>query len=116
MMKEQLQSQNAVKGNENTTRWVFIPCPKENVLRKEETYLLIKLSDNATAIISSKFKRTKESDDCIFLSIPEDYNVKVRFTKKNPKTNRYEVSNEKQVDAWYVRKCIVGDKGNDLPF
>lgn len=123
MMKQE-QNQNATQGKENTTRWVFIPVAKTNVLKREETYALLKIGANATAIISSKFVRAKESETHIFLSIPEDYKIKVRLSKVNQKTHRYEVAKEKEVDAWYVRKCInklqdVEEKDlpdDDLPF
>ena len=123
MMKQE-QNQNNAQGKENTTRWVFIPVAKENVLKREETYALLKIGANATAIISSKFVRAKESETHIFLSIPEDYKIKVRLSKVNQKTHRYEVAKEKEVDAWYVRKCInklqdVEEKDlpdDDLPF
>lgn len=114
MMKQE-QNQNATQGKENTTRWVFIPCPKEDVLKREDTYVLLKLSENASAIISSKFVRAKESETHIFLSIPEDYKIKVRLSKHNPKTNKYEVVSEKEVDAWYVRICFA-KRYDNLPF
>ena len=114
MMKQE-QNQNNAQGKENTTRWVFIPVAKENVLKREETYALLKIGANATAIISSKFVRTKESDTHIFLSVPEDYKIKVRLSKVNQKTHRYEVAEEKEVDAWYLHKCFE-NKYKDLPF
>ena len=114
MMKQE-QNQNATQGKENTTRWVFIPVAKTDVLKREETYVLLNLSDNASAIISSKFVRAKESDTHIYLSIPEDYKIKVRLSKVNKKTHRYEVAKEKEVDAWYIRMCFE-NKYSDLPF
>ena len=114
MMKQE-QNQNATQGKENTTRWVFIPVAKTDVLKREETYVLLRLANNVSAIVSSKFIRAKESDTHIYLSVPEDYKVKIRTTILNGTNNRYEVKNEKEVDAWYLRKCFE-NKYKDLPF
>ena len=114
MMKQE-QNQNATQGKENTTRWVFIPVAKTDVLKREETYVLLKVSDYHSVIISSKFVRAKESDTHIYLSIPEDYKIKLRETRLNASNNKYEVKNEKEVDAWYLRKCFA-NRYNDLPF
>ena len=112
---KQEQNQNATQGKENTTHWVFIPVAKTDVLKREETYILLKVSDNHSAILSSKFVREKESDTYIYLSIPEDYKVKLRKSSLDGTTNRYKVVNEKEVDAWYLRKCFA-NRYNDLPF
>ena len=93
---------------------MFIPVKKVNVLKRTDTYLLIKLSDKATAIVSAKFIRQKEGEDCIYLSVPDDYIIKVRFSELSAKSGRYEVTGEKEVDAWYLRKCLAN--GDNLPF
>ena len=112
---KQEQNQNATQGKENTTRWVFIPVAKTDVLKREETYILLKVGENHSAIVSSKFVREKESDTHIYLSIPEDYKIKLRETRLNASNNRYEIKKEKEVDAWYLRKCFE-NKYKDLPF
>ena len=103
---KQEQNQNATQGKENTTRWVFIPVAKTDVLKREETYVLLKVGTNYSAIVSSKFVRAKESDTHIYLSIPEDYKVKLRETMFDATCNKYIKVGEQEVDAWYLRKCI----------
>lgn len=69
--------------------WVFIPVRKDTILKRTETYVLFKVSERATAIISSKFVRKKENEDFIFVSLPQDYKVNWRMTQYNQTTRKY---------------------------
>lgn len=70
---------------------------KTLVAKRTETYVLIKLSEGQSAIINTKFLRKKESDDTIYFSVPEDYTIRVRRTKYNPSSKKYELVSESDV-------------------
>lgn len=40
-----------------------------------ETYVLFLIDEVASGIVNAKFKRKKETDDYIFLSLPENYEI-----------------------------------------
>ena len=82
MMKEQnkpaVETANTNPSvEEGKERWVFIPVYKKLVLKRTDTYLLIRVRD-ASAIISTKFLRKKESENYIYLSVPPTYDVQLR--------------------------------------
>ena len=110
------QNNTNEQANASTTRWVFIPVEKTRVLKREETYVLLKLNDHISAIISSRFVRKKESDTHIFMSVPQDYKIKVRYTEFDEETKRYVVKEENEVNAWYVLKALKHECDEPLPF
>ena len=64
------------------TNWVFIPLLKNHILKRTDAYILFDVDGIASGIISAKFLRKKETDEMVFLSVPEDYEVNVRVRDK----------------------------------
>lgn len=81
----------------NNTQWTFVPVKKERVIKATDTYVLINLATisqeehhiSVSTIISSKFKRKKESNDCIYLSIPETFKLHVKKSMWDKDRNKY---------------------------
>jgi TPP-dependent 2-oxoacid decarboxylase len=81
----------------NNTQWTFVPVKKERVIKATETYVLINLATFAqeehhisvSTIISSKFKRQKETEDTIFLSIPENFKLRIKKSMWDRERKKY---------------------------
>ena len=73
-------------------RWVFVPVKKARVVKQTNEYVLIAIEEDTTAIITTKFKRAKESDECIFLSVPYDYKISCRTTDYDEQSKKYVVT------------------------
>lgn len=101
-------NQNTQAGQE----WVFIPLSKELILKSTDDYILFKLGGGATTIVSAKFKRKKESDEKIFLSVPETYEFNCQRREFDKNKNRYV-----PVERWSIKaKELKELLSNNLPF
>lgn len=69
-----------MQNTKTSKEWVFVPVKKVNLLKRTEDYVLFLIGENTTAIVSSKFVRQKESEDFIYISLPNDYSVSCRQT------------------------------------
>ena len=111
-------NQNTQAGQE----WVFIPLSKELILKSTEKYILFKLKDGATAIVSAVFKRKKESDEHIFLSVPPTYNFSCQVREYSEKQRKYVSKKQWDIKAQEMKELlnqIEGEGGipdDDLPF
>ena len=94
-MKETQTTQNH---SVNST-WTFMAIRKDCIAKRTEEYLLIKLPYGWSAILTTKFLKKKEHDDVVFMSIPSDYNIKLRQTQFDEGSKTYLVVEEKVVDA-----------------
>lgn len=62
----------------NQTNWVFLPVHKSRVIKDEEKYVLIEITDATSTILPKVFKRKKETEDMMFFSLPKDFNINIR--------------------------------------
>lgn len=114
MMKKANQT-NQPKAQEgaNTTHWVFIPLAKALILKRTDKFILFKVGDGS-AIVSAKFKRAKESDTHIFLSVPETYNFGVKYNEYDAESKKFVTYKEVEVPADKMKEYL--DKDLTLPF
>lgn len=116
------QNQNQKQNNE----WVFIPILKENIYKRTDKYVLFDLDGNASAIVSSKFLRKKESEEYVYLSLPQNFtiNCSVRelIGKKWTTTQSYALTSSQLRVAvlQYNKVCQLNKKAqeptNEVPF
>lgn len=97
MEKQNNQTQASVGENANT--WVFIPLMKKNIIKRTETYVLFNVDGIASGIINAKFLRKKESEDCVFVSLPSDYEITCRVKE-------YQAGKGWQTTREYVIKAV----------
>lgn len=75
--------------NQNNENWVFVPVLKERVIKTLEKAVMLKLDDGASTIMPLVFKRKKETETHIFLSLPKDFKINVRFSNYDFATKSY---------------------------
>ena len=98
----------------NNTNWVFIPLPKALILKKTDKYILFKVGDGS-AVVSTKFKRAKEHEDMVFLSVPETYNFGVKYNSYDAEQKKFVTYKEVDVPANAMKEYL--DPNIDkLPF
>ncbi len=68
-------------------------------MKRTDTYILFDVDGIASGIISAKFLRKKETDEMVFLSVPEDYEVNVRVREKDLKTGKWETKVSMSIKA-----------------
>lgn len=119
MNKKNQNNQPSVSENESTTNWVFIPLAKELILKRTEKYILFKVG-GASAIVNAVFKRKKESETHIFLSVPETYMFGVKHNEYDAEKGRWVTINQKDVSAKDMKEYLQPKKtdlpDDDLPF
>lgn len=111
----------------NNTNWVFIPLPKALILKRTDKYILFKVGDGS-AIVSAKFKRAKEHEDMVFLSVPETYNFGVKYNEYDTEQKKFVTYKEVECPANAMKdylslseeeQCVPLDKyiaSGALPF
>lgn len=100
--------------NKQPTEWVLIPLLKKHIIKRTETYVLFKVDGKASAIVNAKFIRKKESEDMIYLSVPENYEVNCNVREKNEEGKW--VPTQQYVLKAKELKPIVLEYNKDLPF
>lgn len=103
------------KESNTEKRWVFIPVKKTRVLKRTEQYLLLVVDDTITehngyikTFISTKFLRSKETEDALFLSLPEDMIIRLDVSEKT-ENGGYRTENVKNINPWTLRKLMLGE-------
>lgn len=115
MMKQANQTnQPNAQESANTTQWVFIPLAKALILKKTEKFILFKVGDGS-AIVSAKFKRAKESDTHIFLSVPKTYEFTIKYNSYDQDAKKWVTTRERIAKAEQVKELVDLDP-EDLPF
>ena len=94
---------NELKNQE--TEWVFIPLLKSHIIKRTDAYILFDLDGVATGIISAKFLRKKETDEYVYFSVPETYEVKCRT--RELKNGKWVTACEVPVKAIYVKEKVL---------
>lgn len=67
---------------EMQNNWVFLPVHKSRIVKELDKATLILVDWDRTIIIPSVFKRTKETKDFIYYSLPQDFNANIRVSEK----------------------------------
>lgn len=105
--KKEMNNNGVAKtDNGQQTEWVFIPLPKDLVIKKTEKYVLFQVGDNISSIVSAKFKRKKESENFIYLSVPANYMFGIKETRYNEETHKWETMRQKDLSAKLMRKYL----------
>ena len=101
MMKQETQTtQNPTTQNHlENGNWTFMAIRKECVVKRTSDYVLIKVRNGGSVILNAKFVRAKESETMIYVSVPNDYDIKLRYTKFDEETERYVVVKERIIHA-----------------
>ena len=99
---------------EQKKEWVFTPLSKELILKSTDKYILIKLPEGATAIVSAVFKRKKETKETIFLSVPPEYKFSCQRREYDAKKGKYIPVNKWELSPQEV-KDLVTPKFDDNP-
>ena len=76
------------------------------MIKTTEKYVLFQVGNSISSIVSSKFKRTKESNDFIYLSVPENYKFGIKETRYNEETKKWETTNQRDLSANSMRKYL----------
>lgn len=96
-------------------------------MKKTDKYILFKVGDGS-AIVSAKFKRKKEHEDTIFLSVPETYNFGVKYNEYDAQAKKFVTYKEVECPANAMKdylslckeeQCVPLDKyiaSGALPF
>lgn len=66
---------------QTNTQWVFLPIHKSRIIKEGETYVLVKCCKDTTTILPKVFKRKKESEECIYFSLPSNFQINARCSK-----------------------------------
>ena len=90
---------------------------KELILKRTDKYILFKCG-NASSIVNAIFLRKKESEDCVFLSVPPTYKFGVKHNEYNPETKKWETVMSKDISATEMKDALKSIKveDDDLPF
>lgn len=116
MMKQENQAiQTPSEQVANNTNWVFIPLPKALILKKTDKYILFKVGDGS-AVVSTKFKRAKEHEDMVFLSVPETYNFGVKYNSYDAESKKWVTIKECDVNAREMKDLLNSQEDDKLPF
>lgn len=78
---------------------------KENIIKRTPTYVLFDVDGTASGIISAKFLRKKETEDFVFFSVPEDYEITCRVREYDG--SRWQVVKEYVTKAKDIKELIV---------
>ena len=84
-------------------------------MKRTEKYILFKAGDGS-AVVSTKFKREKEHDDMVFLSVPETYEFTIKFNVYDQGAKKWVSERENVVKADVMKQIITGEPDDDLPF
>lgn len=75
--------------NVQNKKWVFVVVHKERIIKELDKAYLINLGGKST-ILPKVFKRTKEHEEKIFFSLPQDFRINVRYSVYVPETHSYD--------------------------
>lgn len=92
--------------NKSKQQWVFVPLMKKHIIKRTDSYVLFSVNEKASAIVSAKFVRAKESEEFIYLSLPEDYEVSWRVNAQ-AKNNKWVVVNSGKMSTKELREKVL---------
>lgn len=104
-----------VEKPQTNEEWVFIPLPKSLIIKQTDTYILFKLGENISSIVSAKFKRKKESDSHIYLSVPPSYNFGCKLTSYDAETKKYVKVCEQDLSGQEIKEYLDTYDEDEIP-
>ena len=119
MKENELMNNNGVvttqdQKEETFNKWVFVPLLKSNVIKRTDSYILFNVDGVASGIVSTKFLRKKESEDCLFLSLPANYEVNCQVREKIE--GRWTPTKKYVITAEELRPLVLIHNKEKLPF
>lgn len=84
-------------------------------MKKTDKYILFKVG-SGSAIVSAKFKREKENEDMVFLSVPETYNFGVKYNVYDAESKKWATIGEKDVPANVMKDYLKNNTPNTLAY
>lgn len=69
--------------------WVFLPVHKSRIIKELDRASLILVDLNVTTILPKVFRRAKETDEFVYYSLPQDFQVSIRVSYQDPKSRKY---------------------------
>ena len=85
--------------------WVFIPLAKKHIIKRTDTYVLFDIDGIASGIIGAKFLRKKETEETVFFSVPQDYEVNCKV--RELVNGKWQTSYEMKVLAKDLKQRIL---------
>ena len=95
------------------TNWVFLPVHKSRIIKELERATLVLIDFDRSTILPKVFRRAKETDDCIFYSLPNEFKANIRVSVRNEKTRRYE-HKDKLVPITELEDCKLDKPYQDI--
>lgn len=84
---------------------------KTMINKRTPTYLLLNLCITEhgylKTFISTKFLRSKETEECVFLSLPEDMYIELETSEKT-ESGGWASTIQKRINPWTLRKICIG--------
>ena len=84
-------------------------------MKRTDKYVLINVDGRASAIVNAKFLRKKETEDCVFLSLPPDYKVGCRVREYDAETGKWNEVKKFELKPTSLKYSVTHQK-DDLPF
>lgn len=85
---------------------------KEKINKRTPTYILINLCITEhgwlKTFVSTKFLRSKETDEVVFLSLPEDMILEL-ITSEKTESGGWASTIQKRINPWTLRKIVIGE-------
>lgn len=93
------------------TLWLFVKVHKNRIIKTADDYTIIKLLGNSgySSILSNKFRRKKEGEDCIYFSIPSTFVMNARKSVYDVEKKQYVIADETNYPAWDFLKIVNAD-------
>ena len=106
-MQEEMMNNGVEVNHEEkiTTNWVFVPLLKKHIIKRTETYVLFDVDGTASGIVNTKFLRKKESDEMVYLSLPENYEISCNVREKID--GRWQTAKKYVITAKELRSLVL---------
>ena len=83
-------------------------------MKKTDKYILFKLG-GAYTIVNAVFKRKKESETHIYLSVPETFNFGVKHNEYDAEKGKWVTIKQMEMSAWDMKHYLEQLDKQDLP-
>lgn len=89
--------------------WVFLPVHKSRIIKELDKATLLLIDANVTTILPKVFRRAKETEDYIYYSLPQDFQVSIRVSFQDPKSRKYSHT-DKEYPVSKLTECSLDKK------
>lgn len=96
--------------NKTTNKWNFLPVHKTRIIKDTEKYQLIRVDALTSTILPKCFKRAKENEECVFYSLPQDFQINMRTSVHDEFDNSWSYT-----DKLYALEKIIGELKLNTP-